>query len=118
MKGAFFVFKPHGVFVVMYARITKKLIDEHPDYFKGAKKPYPMMIRSYISKTMYDDLPVPVPEFNHFMKQIPGNHFPFETPTAKLVAHLDLVRPSSKKQYSAAYFETAKEGIRKTLASV
>lgn len=113
MSGAFFGFKPDGVYVLLYVKLTKKVVAAHPDLL--AASPYPVLVRSYYTKTLYDDVRMPLADFNKMMKKTPANTYDFETPTATLVGHLSA---SCRKKYSAAWFDKRRAQIRAFLEAM
>ena len=90
MKGLF-VFKSSGVHQIFYGPITQHMVDLAPNYFKGITKPYPYVVRTYSTKTMYSESVVTKEEVNAFEKKLktdPVPAYPFSTPTSELVVHL------------------------------
>lgn len=106
---AWFIFKPSGVQKLFYGPITQPMVDLAPHFFRSVKKPYPWIMRSYFTKNMYCDSVLTMERVNEFEKKIKTEHaYPFSTPTPELVAHLSLLSPSAKKEFSAAWFDEQK----------
>ncbi len=106
-----FIFKPSGVQRLFYGPITQPMVDFAPFYFRSVKKPYPWIMRSYFTKTLYCDAVVTQEEVAEFEKKIKKEHaYPFSTPTPILVAHLSLLSPG-QKEFSAAWFDDQKKGF-------
>ena len=108
--NALFIFKPSGVQRLFYGPITQQMVDSAPFFFRSVKhKPYPWIMRSYFTKFMYYDAVLNKEDVNEFEKKIKTERiYPFSTPTPQLVAHLSLLSPSAKKEFSAAWFDEQK----------
>jgi hypothetical protein len=107
---ALFIFKPSGVQRLFYGPITQQMVDSKPFFFRSVKKPYPWIMRSYFTETLYCDYVVTQEEVNAFVKKITDSVLPFSTPTPQLVARLSL--SPAKKEFSAAWFEDQKTGFK------
>jgi len=103
---ALFIFKPSGVQRLFYGPITQEMVDLAPFFFRSVKKPYPWIMRSYFTETMYCDSVLTVEEVTEFEKIKKERAYPFSTPTPILVAH------SPKKEFSAAWFDEQKKGFK------
>lgn len=90
------------------------MVDLAPFFFRSViKPPYPWIVRSYFTKTVYCDTVLTKEEVAEFETKIKKVHaYPFSTPTPQLVAHLSLLIPSVKKEYSAAWFDEQKTGFK------
>lgn len=106
---ALFIFNPSGVQRLFYGPITQPMVDSAPFFFRSVKKPYPWIMRSYFTKTMYCDSVLTLEKVTEFEKKIKTVHvYPYSTPTPQLVAHLSLLSPSAQKEFSAAWFDEQK----------
>lgn len=89
------------------------MVDLAPHFFRSVKKPYPWIMRAYFTKTIYNDAVMTEEEVNKFENKIKNDSvYPFSTPTPQLVAHLLLLSPSVKKEFSAAWFDEQKTGFK------
>jgi hypothetical protein len=109
---ALFIFKCSGVQTLFYGPITQQMVDLAPHFFRSVKKPYPWIMRSYFTKTFYSDTVLTKEEVCEFEQKIkPDRVYPFSTPTPQLVAHLSLLSPSVKNNFSAGWFDEQKTGF-------
>ena len=110
---ALFIFKPSGVQRLFYGPITQQMVDLAPFFFRSVTKPYPWIMRSYFTETMYCDAVLAKEKVDEFEKRMKTDHaYPFSTPTPQLVAHLSLLSPSAEKEFSAAWFDDHKTGFK------
>jgi len=109
---ALFVFKSSGVQRLFYGPITQPMVDLAPHFFRSVTKPYPWILRSYFTQTMYCDSVFTQEKVMEFEKRLKNEHaYPFSTPTTELVEHLSLLSPLAKKEFSADWFDEQKKGF-------